>query len=1041
MLNKLIRSSIENRGWVIGFFAAVMVLGGYQLSRLPVDAVPDITNVQVVVSTKTAAFEPERVEQQITYPIEAELAGVARIEEIRSLTKYGLSQVTAIFREGTDIYWARQQVVEKLSTMAGKFPAGIAPEIAPMTTGLGEVYMYELRAKPNTALSAQPEKERLLELRTIQDFTVRPALRRVAGVADVDTNGGYKREIHVNLIPAKLEKSGLTIDQLFSRLDSLGERFGGGFVDIEGKQWIVRTETGLNSLAEIAQASLGLDVRGRVIRVADVAEVRSDHALRLGSATSSGEQTVLGTVLMRSGSNSREVARSAQAALKEIALPEGVEARELYTRSFLVERTIVTIAKNLSEGALLVILVLLLFLGELRPSLLVSLAIPASLLIAVIGMNGFGITANLMSLGAIDFGLVVDGAVVMVENAVRRLGSATADRAEVISEACTEVATPVAFGVAIIILVYLPILALEGTEGKLFRPMAITVILVLSASLVLALTLVPALASYFLKGHRENHSDKKSYRVSHILEKLYGRLFKYAIGHRWAVIAPTALLFLVAIFLSLRMGTDFVPALDEGDLIVNVMREPGISLDSATALQKTMEKEISKVSGVANVFSRLGTPESATDPMGPHLADTFVILQKEARAAGRTNASIYSEIESLAQTTEPSASISTSQPIQMRFNELLEGSRADVSLKILGPHLDELVTLHSASQKALEGMQGLASLSEDPLTSLKKSPVLSLDFDSEALSRMGISLRSANDMFETVMAGRVVGSFAEKGIRFPVLLHLDESLRSDFGTLAALPLNHPAGGSVPLSEIATLRKTEQVTTIARSWGKRYAALALQVRGRDLGGFVAEAKTRVAKAIGDAPVELQWGGQFKNLERARARLMLLIPVTLVAVFLLLVRLFGDAAVATVVFSSVPLAAVGGIISLSIRGLSFSVAAAVGFIALIGVAVLNGAVLVTFFQQLKAMGRTPRETVSEGTALRFRPVLMTAIVAILGFVPMALSSGIGAEVQRPLATVVIGGLFTSTVLTLFVIPIAYEVLEVWRQRGHLKKIKPA
>jgi cobalt-zinc-cadmium resistance protein CzcA len=1030
LLAKLVEASVRNRVWVVGFFAVAVAYGAIQLAHLPIDAVPDVTNVQVVVNTHTAAFEPERSEQQVTYPIETELAGIGGIEEIRSLTKYGLSQVTAVFRDGTDIYWARQQVVERLATLNGRLPAGISPELSPMTTGLGEVFMYELRPKAGGALEAKPELERLLTLRTLQEYLVRPVLRRIAGVADVDTNGGFRREVHVNVIPARLERTGLSFDQVFDRLDSLGERFGGGYVDIEGRQWIVRTDSGLDTLDKIREASLGLDIRGRAIRVADIGDVRSDHALRVGSATSGGVETVLGTVLMRNGANSREVARASEAALAQVSLPADVEARVLYTRSFLVEKTIGTVAKNLAEGAFLVVLVLLLFLGELRPALLVSLAIPASLLVATNAMHVLGISANLMSLGAIDFGLVVDGAVVMIENAVRRLGEETGSLEDVVVRAAKEVATPVAFGVTTIILVYLPILALEGTEGKLFRPMALTVILVLSASLLIALTLVPALASFFLKaGHRPSNHRPSRRSLASRLETLYEQAFRATIERRWIVWVPTLGLVLTAGLVSTRLGTDFVPALDEGDLVLNVMRSPGIALAAATEKQRRLEHALVQVPGVAKVFSRLGTPESATDPMGPHLADTFVVLDKNS---GRPNAEVYEAVEKAAIAAEPDADVSATQPIQMRFNELLEGSRADVSLKLLGPDLNELVRLHSLASKSLEGMPGLASMSEDPLTSLRNSPVLSFELDPQALSRTGIPLRNANQMLEMAMAGRHLGSFEENGIRFPVLLHLDESLRADWKTLGSLPLAHPAGGTVPLSSVATLRKTEQVTTIARHWGKRYAALAIQVRGRDLGSFVAEAKTRVAKALGNAPVEVQWGGQFKNLERAEARLALLIPLTLAVVFLLLARLFGDVAIAGIVFTGVPLAAVGGVFSLALTGLHLSVAAAVGFIALIGVAVLNGSVLVTFFQQLRREGRSPRETVLEGTSLRFRPVMMTAIVAILGFMPMALGRGIGAEVQRPLATVVIGGLFTSTVLTLFLVPMAYEALERWRER---------
>jgi heavy metal efflux system protein len=1024
MVDRLVRFSLANRGWVLGAFAVGLCLGGWSLYHLPVDAVPDITNVQVVVNTKTGALEPEKIEQQVTYPIETEMMGLPHIEEVRSLSKYGLSQVTAVFHEGTDIYWARQQVSERLQNARGILPPKINPELAPMTTGLGEVFMYAVEAEAGGALAGQPEEARLLALRTVQDYTIRPQLKKIPGIADVDSGGGYKKEIHINILPSLLEKSGLTLDNVVSRLASVGDRFGGGYIQSEGKQIILRTDAKLDTLDRLREIPLGLDVRGRPITVQQISEVREDHPLRLGSATHNGEETVLGTVLMRVGANSRQVAAEAAERLAELKLPPGVRAVPLYSRGFLVDKTIQTVGRNLLEGAVLVVLVLVLVLGQLRAALLVALAIPISMLFAARGMEWLGLSANLMSLGAIDFGLLVDGSIVVIENTLRRLSlraQQEVDRLEVFRQAVTEVAPPVVFGVVMILLVYLPILALGGVEGKMFRPMALTVVLALGASLLVAVVGMPVLGSFVLpttSGHGAGWTQKPF----EWLQRHYARILRWSLDHRNTVFALAILVLALAGWTFSRLGSDFVPALDEADMVIGITRPASIAIDTSTQAQKQAEKLILEFEEVQEVFSRLGTPESATDPMGVHLADTFVILKKDGR--GRTKEELFEAIRARFASRFPGDELSVTQPIEMRFNEILEGSRADVSLRIVGPDLKQLMALTEQAQALLEGIGGISSINQDALTALRRSPVMGLELDYPALNRYGLTIQGVNDALEMTMSGKELGSFFDQNVRFPIVLHLDESLRNSVEEIRKIPVSLPLGGSLPLGKLVQFHTEDAVTTIARSWGRRYAALAINIRGRDIGSFVDEAKAKLSAGLSlPLGVELHWGGQFKNLEQARGRLAVLIPVTIGVVFLLLLRALGSLSIALMVFTSVPFAAVGGVFSLWLRGLSLSVSAAVGFIALIGIALLNSLVLVSFFREHEdGQAHTPI-AIEKATLARFRPVLMTALVAILGFIPMAFGSGLGSEVQRPLATVVIGGLVSSTVLTLVILPTLY------------------
>lgn len=1035
MLERLVKFSLSNRWVVLGTFTFLAILGGWSIAKLPIDAVPDITNVQVVVNTKTNALDPEKIELLVTRPIEIELTGLVGLEEMRSISRYGLSQVTLVFADGTDIYWARQQASERLQNVRSKVPQGITPELAPVTTGLGEVVMYSVEAEPESELSKKSEMERLTELRTAQDFLIAPQLKRVAGIADVDSNGGYEKQIHVNFFPERLERFGLTADVLVARLETIGENFGGGYIQRDGRQIIVRSVPGIPSLAALKEYPLGLNVRGRPIRVSDVAEVGVDHPLRLGAATRNGEETVLGTLLMRVGANSREVAIEAQKVIEKLDLPKGIKVVPLYSRSFLVDATIHTVVKSLTEGAILVIAVLLLLLGNWRASIIVASAIPLSMLLAARGMSLFGVSANLMSLGAIDFGLLVDGSVVLIENILSRLQESKIvskkEKREVIEKACVEVVNPIVFGLTLIMVVYVPILTLESVEGKMFRPMATTVLLALGASLAIAVFLMPVLAELFLSlpGQKniETHAGEHETILFRWAKKAYLPILDASFVHRKWLVGAAGILIVSALVILSRMGSNFVPNLDEGDLVITLARDTKQGIDSSVDIQKKVEALLATYPEVDRVFSRIGTAESATDPMGVNLADTFIMLKKDRSQWKHADKdSLFKDMEGRLKTLGVEQEASQTQPIEMRFNEMLEGSRADITLRVLGPDLNKLYEAIEASEKVLKNISGIESVESDPLTALKKSEMLDVSPNYGKLARLGINVSEVNRFLELSMGGKEVGSFIENSFRFPIVVHLDEKLRERQSVIESLPLPLPQGGTVKLSEVADFSIQDKVTTIARSWGERYAALSINLRDRDVSSFVKEAQMKVEQDI-QLPEGYRffWGGQFKNLVRAKIRLWIVVPSTLAAVFLVLLWSLGSLSQTVLVFSTIPFAAVGGVLSLFLRGIPLSVSAMVGFIALIGIALLNTIVLINVFQQRLRSGKFNLHDCVRGGALsRLRPVLMTALVASLGFIPMALNTGIGAEVQRPLATVVIGGLITSTLLTLVLLPGLYE-----------------
>lgn len=1028
---------LKNRLTVVLFFALGAGAGLYSVAKTPVDAVPDITPVQVVVNTKTGALDPEQIEKTVSFPIETDMSGISNVKDVRSLSKYGLSQVVVIFEDGTDIYWARQQVAERLQGAAGELSKGLSPELAPISTGLGEVLMYAVMAKSGSPLAAKPETERLLALRTIQDFVVAPYLKRsVKNVAEVDSTGGYKKEIHIEIHPERLDQQGVTIEQLMERLEGIGENSGGGYIQPKGRQVIVRSSGRLQNLDELRGFPIKLDVRGKPLPLSKVADVREDYSQRMGGATYNGEQTVLGTVLMLSGANSRRVALDAEQALKDAPLPSDVELKLLYSRTYLVNATLKTVVKNLAEGAALVVAVLLLILGNVRAALFVSLAIPLSMLFGAIGMRWFGVSASLMSLGAIDFGLLVDGAVVMIENALRRLEEhkgplGPQERLSLFLDAAAEVVKPVTLGLLIIMLVYVPILSLEGVEGKLYHPMAVTVLMALGASLLVAVLLMPVLAYLFLRAPA--HGGKMENRVYRTMLRLYRPLLDVSLKRPALVLVTAAVLFVGSFLVYRRLGADFMPPLDEGDLVVNFTRSSDIGVDASLDMQKLSDRVIARFPEVESVFSRIGTAESATDPMGVHLSDTFVVLKKDPaqwpRVDGRvrTKAELYAAMKEGLEKEVPDQEVSENQPIEMRFMEILEGSRADVSLRIYGKDLEVLIGLLEKSIAVLEKIPGTEEAEMDALSALRKSPVLSARPNYGAIARYGLDIHNVNRLLETAMAGHEVGSFYEQQWKFPIVMRVEESHRENIDTITSLPVGMD-GGSVPIHKVADFESKEEVTTIAHHYSQRYAAVAVFLGERDIASYVEEARAAVEREVKlPEGYSMSWGGQFKNLERARKKLAVIVPVVLLGILVVLWRAFGTLRQAVLIYTCIPLAMTGGVISLALRGIPLSVSASVGFIALMGIAILNGMVLMTFFNQLRERGASAVEAAREGCLARLRPVIMTALVASLGFIPMAINTGIGAEVQRPLATVVIGGLVTATLLTLLVLPALYSLVE--------------
>jgi cobalt-zinc-cadmium resistance protein CzcA len=1035
MIESLIRYAIRHRWLVLILVLALGAWGAFNLFRLPIDAVPDITNVQVQVNTEAPGYSPLEAEQRVTFPVETALAGIPKLDYTRSLSRYGLSQVTVVFQDGTDIYWARQQIAERLQQVRGQLPTGLEPAMGPISTGLGEIYMYTVEAAPG-ATREDGQAWTPTDLRTLQDWVVKPQLRTVPGVVEVNTIGGYAREVQVAPDLARLVALDLSLDDLVDALESNNANVGAGYIEKRGEQVLVRVPGQLGDAAAIG--SVVVASRGtRVIRVNDVATVKEGQELRTGAATENGEEVVLGTVFMLVGANSREVAQAVDARVVSIrgTLPEGVILRTVYDRTALVNRTIGTVSKSLAEGALLVVVVLFLLLGNLRAALITAAVIPLVMLMTATGMLKGGVSGNLMSLGALDFGLIVDGAVIIMENCIRRFGEmqhklgrllTREERYELAASATAEVIRPSLFGVGIITAVYLPIFALDGVEGKMFHPMAFTVVFALTAAMLLSLTFVPAMVAVGLGGRVE----EKENRIVLWLKRGYAPALNRVLAWRWRVVLAAAVLVSGAGFAATRMGTEFIPSLDEGDVALHAMRIPGTSITQSVAMQKVLEREILTLPEVERVFSKIGTAEVATDPMPPSVADTFVILKsrEDWPDPGKTKAELVAELEALVATV-PGNNYEFTQPIQMRFNELISGVRSDVAVKVYGDDLDVLMSTAQAIETAMSNVEGAADVRVEQTTGL---PMLVVEPDREALARLGLSLDAVQQVVATAIGGTEAGMLYEGDRRAPIVVRLEDGLRNDADRLGDLPVPLPVERAetvrtVPLRELARIAIEEGPNQINRENGKRRVVVTANVRGRDLGSFVADVQERVGAEVDVPPgYWVEYGGTFEQLISATQRLSVVVPLTLVLILGLLFLAFGSGRDALVVFSGVPLALTGGVAALLLRDLPLSISAGVGFIALSGIAVLNGIVMLSFIRQLRLEGMGLDEAVREGALTRFRPVLMTALVASLGFVPMALAVGAGAEVQRPLATVVIGGVLSSTLLTLFVLPALYRLV---------------
>jgi cobalt-zinc-cadmium resistance protein CzcA len=1033
MLDRLIKLSVDFRVATLVLALALGAVGLWSFQHLSIDAVPDITNVQVQVNSEAAGYTPLEAEQRITLPLENAMAGLAGLDYTRSLSRYGLSQITIVFKEGTDLYFARQQVAERLQAARGGLPAGIEPQMGPAATGLGEIFMYTVDATtpPGGGKPAVDAEA----LRQAQEWIVRPQLLRVPGVADVNTVGGYQKQYLVHPDSDRLLAYGLTLADLVSALERNNANRGAAYIERNGQQVLLRVPGQLDGGVAALDELRGLVVRsvgGTTIRVDDVAVVATGAEIRIGAATQNGLEVVLGTVLMRVGENSREVATAVAARLPQInaTLPPGIRVSTTYDRTHLVDQTLATVEKNLVEGALLVIVVLFVLLGNLRAALLTAMVIPIVMLMTITGMVQSGVSANLMSLGALDFGLIVDGAVIIVENCLRRLGQhqpaqgmlPLADRLRIVLDATREVVRPALFGVFIITAVYIPIFALSGVEGKMFHPMAQTVVLALLAAILLSVTAVPAAVALFIRKVRP-HGESRVVRQA---ERFYAPLLAVAIRKRVVVAAGATLLVLGAGVLASRMGSEFLPSLDEGDIAMHALRIPGTSLTQAVGMQTQLEEAVRALPEVKLIVAKLGTADIATDPMPPSVADNFIILKNRSEWPDphKPKAQVVAELERAVQTI-PGNNYEFTQPIQMRFNELLSGVRADVAVKVYGDDLVQLAAVGSALEAVVTSVEGARDVSLEQVTGL---PVLSVRPRRAALSRYGLDVDSLQDTVAASYGGETVGSIYEGDRRHDLVVRLPEALRSNVEALSRLPLALPDGGYVPLGEVAELELSEGPNQINRENGKRRVVVTANVRGRDLGSFVNALQERVAaEVVLPSGYWVDYGGSFEQLQSASARLAIVVPVTLVLILGLLWLAFRSVSAGLLVFSGVPLALTGGVFALWLRGIPLSISAGVGFIALSGIAVLNGLVLVSFIRELVAKGLPLEQAIEEGALTRLRPVLMTALVAALGFVPMAFNNGIGSEVQRPLATVVIGGILTSTVLTLLVLPALYRLME--------------
>lgn len=1025
MINALIRFSISQKLIVLLLVAIMVVAGIYSLVNLPIDAVPDVTNVQVQVLTSAPSLAPLEIERQITFPVEIAMSGLPNVEEIRSISKFGISNVTIVFSDSTDIYFARQLVLERLSTAREQIPSNIgSPELGPIATGLGEIYQYEVKAEEGSKYSAT-------DLRTIHDWNVRRQLMGVPGVTEVNSHGGFGKQYEVLITPEKLQSYNLTLRDVYESITRNNSTVGGGYIEKGAEQYLLRGVGLVEKAEDIANIVVKTGSGGVPIFIKDLGEVVEGKEIRQGAVTADGKgEVVTGMAIMLKGENSRTVAERVNNKITEIkkTLPEGVTIEPFYDRTALVKRTIATVEKNLIEGAILVIVVLLLLLGNWRGALLVATIIPLSMLFAAILMRIFNVSGNLMSLGALDFGLIVDGAVVMVENTVRRRAEAQHNNLRepperTIQEACLEVARPVVFAVAIIAIVYLPILSLRGIEGKMFVPMALTVIFALIGSLILSLTFIPAMLTLILRG-KVTESESFLIRYS---KKLYQPSLNFVMKFRSQVFAIAITLVLVSGAVFPFLGGEFIPRLDEGDILVEVILAPSISLNEATKITTEIEKVTKNFQEVKTVVTKCGAPAVANDVMSINQCDHFVMLkQPDEWTAGRTKLELIEEMSKKLEAEIPNAaSFGFLQPIEMRVNELIAGTRGDVAIKLFGDDLEILAEKGKEIEASLSKIQGAVETKAELTQGL---PQLQIKPNRAAIARYGLNVEDVNDLVEAIFAGKKAGEVFEGELRFNLVLKLNEAASQSVDAVKNLLLTSPSGQRVLLSDVADVQIIEGASQISRDDTRRRIVISTNVRDRDISSFVEEAKLKIEKEVKLPPgYYLKWGGAFENLERATGTLLIVVPIALFLIFIMLFSTFNSIKQALYIYTGIPFAIVGGIFALALRGMPFSISAGVGFIALFGVAVLNGVVMVSFINYLREEGKTVLEAVSEGAMTRLRPVLMTALVASLGFVPMALATSAGAEVQRPLATVVIGGLITSTLLTLLILPTLYVWFE--------------
>ncbi|ATC87612.1 efflux RND transporter permease subunit [Pseudoalteromonas arctica] len=1035
MINWIVSFAVKRRMLVLALTFLFAGFGVYNIQNLAVDAVPDITNVQVQINTKAQGFTPLEVEQRITYLVETAMAGIPKLDYTRSLSRYGLSQVTVIFNEGTDIYWARQQIGERIQSIRSDLPNNVEPNLGPIASGLGEIFTYSVHAAPN-ALKEDGTAYNAEDLRTLQDWVIRPQLLKVKGVTEINSQGGFERQYQVAPMPEKLIAYKLTISDVISALEVNNSNRGAGYIERFDGQYLVRSPGQLKTLEDIANTVIAKRDDAPV-RIKDVANVLLGKELRTGAATYNGEETVLGTAMMLIGENSRVVAKAMADKLIDVqkSLPAGVIVEAVYDRTTLVDKTIATVQTNLFEGAILVIVILLLLLGNVTGALITAMVIPLSMLFAVTGMVGNRVSGNLMSLGAIDFGLIVDGAVIVVENCLRQLGVAQHkhgrlltlnERLNVVTAATKEVFTPAVFGIVIIMLVYLPLFALSGVEGKMFQPMAFTVVAALIGALIFGVTFVPAAIAVFVRGK----VDETENAVMRGVKKVYKPLLGISLKLPWLMVGIATALVLVLGFKVKNMGAEFLPKLDEGDIAMHALRITGTGIEQSVQMQKELEQAILDQPEVANVFSKIGTADVASDPMPPNVADTFLILkpQDEWPNPALTKAELVQQIRTRVNDV-PGNNYEFTQPIEMRFNELIAGVRADVALRIYG---DDLSVLKEFGEKATGLMRNIAGATDVRLEQMEGLPTLSVTPMRDHMALLGLSVNDIQQTLAAAVGGVQTGLIYEGDKRFSLLVRLDKRWSSDVSALARLPValpkdSNPELAFVPLGEVATISIEKGPNQINRESGKRNVVVTANVEGRDLASFVSDAQASMNESLNlPSGYWLEYGGTFEQLQSASKRLSLVVPVTLLLIFGLLYSAFGSLRDSLIIFSGVPLALTGGVLALLLRDMPLSISAGVGFIALSGVAVLNGVVMLSFIKQLRSDGLSLFDAIHSGALQRLRPVLMTALVASLGFIPMALNSGTGSEMQKPLATVVVGGIISSTLLTLLILPALYKLV---------------